>query len=72
MSIKVLIIGYGSIGKRHAGILNEMDKISQITILSSQSNLPFKTIKTLEEIPGLNPDYIVISSNTAKHPHQNA
>ncbi|SVD25154.1 uncharacterized protein METZ01_LOCUS378008, partial [marine metagenome] len=48
MPIKVLVIGYGSIGRRHADILNEMDKISEVTVLSSQSNLPFKTIKSTE------------------------
>ena len=70
MPIKALIIGYGSIGRRHAGILNEMDKISEVVVLSSQSNLPFKTIKSTEEIPRLDPDYLVIASNTALHHEQ--
>ena len=70
MPIKVLVIGYGSIGRRHADILNEMDKISEVVVLSSQSNLPFKTIKSTEEIPGLDPDYLVVTSNTALHHEQ--
>ena len=65
-----MVIGYGSIGRRHADILNEMDKISEVVVLSSQSNLPFKTIKSTEEIPGLDPDYLVIASNTALHHEQ--
>lgn len=70
MSISALVIGYGSIGKRHAELLNEMSEISHVKILSNQSGLPFETIKSLEEIPGLNPDYIIISSITALHYEQ--
>jgi len=47
-----------------------MDKISEVVVLSSQSNLPFKTIKSTEEIPGLDPDYLVVASNTALHHEQ--
>jgi len=67
MSIKVLVIGFGSIGKRHADILNSMDVVSSVTVLSRQINLPYETLTLLEEISGLNPDYIVIASNTALH-----
>ncbi len=70
MPIKALVIGHGSIGKRHADILNEMDKISQVTVLSNQSNLPFRTIKSKEEILRLDPDYLVVASNTALHHEQ--
>ena len=70
MILSALLISFGSIGSRHGNILNEMDEISQVTVLSSQPDLPFRTIKTLDEIPGLNPNYIVIASNTAKHHEQ--
>lgn len=65
--MKALVIGYGSIGKRHAGILSSMDAVSNVAVLSSQPNLPYETIKTLEEIPKLRPDYIVIASITTRH-----
>ena len=62
MSYSVLIIGYGSIGKRHASLLTKMDNISNVSILSSQSSLPYDTISSLEEISKINPDYVIISA----------
>ena len=70
MSFSALVIGYGSIGKRHAEILNTMDRNNCVYVLSSQTGLPYETIKDLEEIPILNPDYVVIASNTASHYEQ--
>ena len=67
MSSQALVIGYGSIGRRHAYILNSMDAVNSVTVLSSQTELPFKTITSLEDIPSLDPDYIVIASITALH-----
>ena len=68
--LSALIIGYGSIGRRHAEILQKMDMISNVAICTSQSDIPYETIRSLEEIPKLNPDYIVISSNTSSHKKQ--
>ena len=68
--MKALIIGYGSIGSRHVDILSKMDKIDEVSILSSQKNLPFKTINKLEDINKINPDYIVIASSTSLHLEQ--
>jgi predicted dehydrogenase len=67
MSLSALIIGHGSIGKRHAEILTEVDEISHVFVLSSQNDLSYDTIKSLEEIPPLHPDYVVIASPTAQH-----
>ena len=67
MSLSALVIGYGSIGKRHADILNSIDTVSNVIILSSQFDLPYETITSLKEIPKLRPDYIVIASSTALH-----
>tara|TARA_B100000029_G_scaffold516583_1_gene631434 strand:- start:104 stop:1015 length:912 start_codon:yes stop_codon:yes gene_type:complete len=67
MSISALVIGYGSIGKRHVEILVKRNIVSTIAILSGQKNLPYKTISSLDEISSLNPDYIVIASPTNKH-----
>ena len=68
--MKVVIIGYGSIGKRHAGIISSMNAISKVTVLSSQLNIPYETITSLDQIPKLKPDYIVIASNTVLHHEQ--
>jgi CMP-N,N'-diacetyllegionaminic acid synthase len=70
MSLSALIIGHGSIGKRHAEILTEVDEISHVFVLSSQNDLSYDTINALEEISPLHPDYVVIASPTAQHYNQ--
>ena len=70
MFLSALVIGYGSIGRRHADILNSIDTIKNVVVLSSQDRLPFKTITSLEEILKLNPNYIVVASNTNLHHEQ--
>lgn len=67
MSLKALVIGFGSIGKRHAEIMNAMDEIDHVSVLSSQSDLKYNTLSSLEDIPLLNPDYVVIASPTSQH-----
>ena len=60
-------MGFGSIGKKHAEILNEMDEFSCVSVLSGQTGLSHETITSLEDIPSLNPDYLVIASPTNQH-----
>ena len=67
MTLSTLVIGYGSIGKRHVEILEKRNKVSSIAILTRQRNLPYKTISSLDEISSLNPDYIIIASPTNQH-----
>ncbi len=67
MSLSALVIGFGSIGKRHAEIMNAMDEVAHLSVLSSQSGLPYDTLSSLEDIPRLNPDYVVIASPTNRH-----
>ena len=67
MNKKILIIGYGSIGQRHAYILKKYFKLKEIYILTKQNCKPFKKINKLSEINNINPDYIIISSQTSKH-----
>ena len=64
---KALVIGYGSIGRRHSEVLQSMEMISEVSVLSGQENLLYRTIRSLEEIESLAPDYIVIASNTLRH-----
>ena len=67
MSFKALVIGGGSIGKRHIEILKGMDKCSDLVVLTKQMNLPYKTISSIDHALEFNPDYIVVCSATNKH-----
>ena len=64
---KVLIIGFGSIGRRHAKILKKNQNIKKIFVLTNQNCTSYVKIKSLREINKINPDYIIISSETSKH-----
>ena len=63
--LKVLIIGYGSIGQQHAKILKKFN--CKIKVLTKQEKIPFTIIKNKSEIIQYNPDYVIISNNTSKH-----
>ena len=65
--MKALIIGYGSMGNRHANIISGMDEFDEVVIFSDQKDLSFKTITSLNNIVEINPDYFVIASNTSLH-----
>ena len=67
MKKKVLIIGFGSIGKRHAAILKNFKIVSEVYILSRRNPKIFKTINKLSQIKEIDPDYIVICSRTSDH-----
>jgi predicted dehydrogenase len=64
---KVLIIGFGSIGKRHATILKNFKMVSDVYILSRKNPKIFKTINKLSQIKAIDPDYIIICSRTSDH-----
>jgi len=66
--MRVLLVGYGSIGKRHYEVLSQIDMVKQIDIVTAQ-NLPQYTIfKNLESVLRLEGyDYFVIASETFKH-----
>lgn len=69
--MKVLIIGYGSIGKRHEEVLSSFDEIESIDIVTKQN---IKNKKTFDAINNVNDiksyDYFVIASETHKHYEQ--
>ena len=67
MSKKVLVIGYGSIGKRHVEILSKISSVSNVYTLTNQNNVVCDKITSFEEIPSLNPEYIIIASPTSQH-----
>ncbi len=61
-----LVIGFGSIGRRHYEILVDILGRDKVTVLSRQDDLPKKALRKLEEIPKKT-DYVVIANETHKH-----
>lgn len=69
--MKVLLIGFGSIGKRHFDVLSSLPQISSIDLLTQQKVKICQCYKKFEEIKNLNVyDYFVIASPTYKHYEQ--
>jgi len=69
--LKVLIIGFGSIGKRHCEVLSEFNSIEQVDLVTKQIIENRTCYKNLEEVKNINKyDYFVIASETKKHYEQ--
>lgn len=69
--MKVLLIGYGSIGKRHYHVLKKALNIKEIDIVTKQSLNNIKTFQTIEEVENIEGyDYFIIASETYKHYNQ--
>ena len=61
--MRVLVIGYGSIGSRHVGILKEMG--FSVSVFSARKNLPVNTFHSLEDAMILDsPEYVVVANKT--------
>ncbi|AYJ79318.1 oxidoreductase [Aliarcobacter cryaerophilus ATCC 43158] len=66
--MKVLIIGFGSIGKRHYEVLSQLSEVQNIDLVTKQNiedkncYINLEIIKNIEEY-----DYFVIASKTNKH-----
>lgn len=66
--MKVLLIGYGSIGRRHFEVLKSFSQISDIHIVTRQALLNEKTYSSLETVSEIRSyDYYLIASETSKH-----
>lgn len=66
--MKALIIGYGSIGKRHYEVLSQIELIKKIDIVTAQTLSGITTFDRLEYVKNLDDyDYFVIASETFKH-----
>lgn len=64
--MKALIVGYGSIGSRHARILAEMG--CQVAVASSRLITDYPCFGTIaESVSGFQPDYVVLANETAAH-----
>jgi len=69
--LKILIIGYGSIGKRHEEVLLNIPQITKVDIVTKQSLLNKNTFISLDEVPDMaSYDYFVIATETNKHYNQ--
>lgn len=65
--LKILIIGYGSSGKRYARILKKNFKIIDINIVTNNPQCNYKKFSKLTFIKELNFDLAIICSETSKH-----
>ncbi|MDB3959278.1 Gfo/Idh/MocA family oxidoreductase [Candidatus Pelagibacter sp.] len=65
--MRILIIGYGSAGQRHARVLSSKFKVESIYIKTKQNFKNKKKIIFVKTINNLNPDLIVVANETAKH-----
>lgn len=66
--MKVLIVGYGSIGKRHEEVLLASLYVKEIHIVTKQDlkdKITFKTLQSVHELDSY--DYVIIASETYKH-----
>ena len=66
MGLKILIIGFGSIGKKHADILKHFKEIASIHILTKHKCKKYIKINSLKEVKNLNPDYIIICTSISR------
>jgi CMP-N,N'-diacetyllegionaminic acid synthase len=66
--VKVLLIGFGSIGRRHFDVLKSFPEVSEIRIVTKQELVTEKTYASLAEVPKINDyNYYLIASETNKH-----
>ncbi|MCD4668228.1 MAG: Gfo/Idh/MocA family oxidoreductase [Sulfurimonas sp.] len=69
--MKILIIGFGSIGKRHYEILNSFKNVNSVDIVTKQNIQNITLFKRLSDIDDLEKyDYFIISSQTVSHYEQ--
>lgn len=63
---KALVVGFGSIGKRHARLLTELGHT--VAVVSGQRGAEYRCFPTLAAaLPEFGPDYVVIASVTSRH-----
>lgn len=66
--MKVLLIGFGSIGKRHYDVLSKLSEVQSIDLVTKQNIENKICYKELEVVNNINQyDYFVIASETNKH-----
>lgn len=64
--MRILVIGYGSIGQRHKRILESLDaKVDIVTKQKLSDKTTFKSLKSVKNLKKY--DYFIIASETTKH-----
>jgi predicted dehydrogenase len=64
--LKSLVVGYGSIGARHARILAEEG--SEVQVVSRHAgDLPYRTARTIAQGLAGDPEYVIIANRTGDH-----
>jgi predicted dehydrogenase len=61
--LKSLIIGYGSIGRRHESVLNQLG--SETAIVSGHAEVAYRTPEA--GLEHFQPDYVVVANRTSEH-----
>ena len=64
---KALIIGFGSIGRKHAQILGGLLGKNNVYVLTKQDEIEFNSIDSFDKINAIDPDYVVVASETSLH-----
>ena len=67
--MNIVIIGFGSIGNRHAKIIKKNFKFAKLFIVSRRK-IHFKgakRLKDLDDIKQVNPKYIIVATETSRH-----
>lgn len=67
--MKVVVIGFGSIGKRHVNNLLSLGILNVVLLRTSKkgNELNLQEITKLEEIIKINPDFVIVSNPTSLH-----
>lgn len=66
--MKALVVGYGSIGSRHARIL--VDLGCDVSVVSARPTADYRRFSTIaQSISEFDPGYVVVANETAKHHH---
>ena len=64
---KALIIGFGSIGRKHAQILGDLLGKNNVFVLTKQNRIEFNSIDSFDTLHSIDPDYVVVASETSLH-----
>tara|TARA_Y100001970_G_scaffold250206_1_gene321701 strand:+ start:20730 stop:21638 length:909 start_codon:yes stop_codon:yes gene_type:complete len=64
---KALIIGFGSIGQKHAHLLSRILGEENISLLTSRDDVNFRRVDSLDEAAKSGFDYYVVACETSRH-----
>ncbi len=66
MSLRALVVGYGSIGARHAAVLAGLN--CDVALVTARTDAPVPAFASIEQaLSGFTPDYVVVANETAAH-----